>query len=231
MNTDFPKMSVTHKIKQAIAYVKFAKEPVNSMDLKLWQDLDSTLTEISKDKSVRGIIFYSGLKREIFTAGNDLMELYAPKTSPERYEKFWSVSNKVLAQILGSPLVTLAAVNGSCPAGGCCLALACDFRLASEDVVLGLNETALGIAVPAVWGKLLAYTVGQGKADKMTMFAQLVPAKEALKIGLVDQIVKTRDELLPTAELIVNQVFSLIRCSRFQIWDEVLQRLKTEVNW
>lgn len=199
-------MNVTHKIKQAIAYVRLAKEPVNSMDMKLWSELDQTLTQISNDKSVRGIIFYSGLKREIFTAGNDLGELYAPKTSLERYEKFWSLSNKVLAKILASPLVTVAAVNGNCPAGGCCLALACDYRLASEDVVMGLNETALGIAVPEVWAKLLAYTVGTGKSEKMTMFAQLLPAKEALKVGLVDQLVKSREELLPTAEQIMTQV-------------------------
>ena len=211
-------MSVSLKVKQAIAYVRLAKEPVNSMDLKLWTDLDATLTQIKKDTSVRGIIFYSGLKKDIFTAGNDLGELYAPTTSLERYEKFWALSNKVLAGILESPLITLAAVNGNCPAGGCCLALACDYRIASEDVKMGLNETALGIPVPAVWTKLLAYTVGTGKADKMSMFAQMVSAKDALRIGMVDQLVPTRDELLPTAEMLLVQVIFInqdVENSRF----------------
>ncbi len=57
---------------------------------------------------VRGVIFTSGLAREIFTAGNDLAELYAPKTSLERYTEFWTVSTTFLARLLRSPLVTVS---------------------------------------------------------------------------------------------------------------------------
>jgi 3,2-trans-enoyl-CoA isomerase len=134
------------------------------------------------------------------------MELYAPKTNLERYRRFWTVSNKVLARISGLGLVTIAALNGSCPAGGCCLSLACDFRLASSDVEMGLNETALGIPVPEYWVKLLCTVVGQGKADKMVQFAQMVPAKDGLRIGLVDQIVEKREDLLSEAEKVMGQV-------------------------
>ena len=60
---------------------------------------------------VRGVIFTSGLAREIFTAGNDLAELYAPKTSLERYTEFWTVSSTFLARLLRSPLVTVSALR------------------------------------------------------------------------------------------------------------------------
>ena len=55
------------------------------------------------------MIFTSGLAREIFTAGNDLAELYAPKTSLERYTEFWVVATTFLARLLRSPLVTVSA--------------------------------------------------------------------------------------------------------------------------
>lgn len=68
--------------------------------------------------SVKGVIICSGLKRDLFTAGNDLKELYAPNTSMERYKLFWKTSNRFLARLLISPLVTVAAIRGQCPAGG-----------------------------------------------------------------------------------------------------------------
>jgi 3,2-trans-enoyl-CoA isomerase len=53
----------------------------------------------------------------VFTAGNDLMELYAPRTSRERYRNFWVVSNRVLLKLYKSRLATIAAIRGACPAG------------------------------------------------------------------------------------------------------------------
>ena len=67
---------------------------------------------------IKGVIICSGLKRDLFTAGNDLGELYAPNTSLERYKQFWKTSNACLAHILISPLITISAIRGQCPAGG-----------------------------------------------------------------------------------------------------------------
>ena len=61
---------------------------------------------------IRGVIFTSGLAREIFTAGNDIAELYAPKTSLELYTEFWTVATTFLARLLRSPLVTVSVVQG-----------------------------------------------------------------------------------------------------------------------
>ena len=82
----------------------------------------------------------------------------------------------------------VCAIRGACPAGGCCLALCCDFRVMTDAGHMGLNEVALGIAVPEFWGALMAQRIGAGPADKMLQFARLVPPQEALKLGLVDQV-------------------------------------------
>ena len=67
------------------AVVTLAREPVNTMNYDMWMALLATLEQLEKDGRVRGVIFQSGLKRDVFTAGNDIMELYAPNTSLEKY--------------------------------------------------------------------------------------------------------------------------------------------------
>lgn len=165
-------------LKGSFAILTIKREPVNSMNLDLWEQLLASLDECEKDGKIRGIIITSGLQKSLFTAGNDLMELFAPKTSKERYIKFWKISNLCLAKIYASPLITVAAIDGYCPAGGTCLAMCCDFRVASESVVMGLNEVALGISVPFMWTKLMATLVGVGRMDKLVQNAQMVPSIE-----------------------------------------------------
>lgn len=69
---------------RAWALVSIAKEPVNSFDTALWSALRSTLVKLEGDQSLRGVVIASGLRKDVFTAGNDLKELYAPNTSAER---------------------------------------------------------------------------------------------------------------------------------------------------
>lgn len=95
--------------KYAIVTVK--SEPVNALNLKLWSALLQTLDGLEKQDDVRGVILQSGLQRDLFTAGNDLMELYVPKTTPEQFERFWLTQTTFLARWYRSPLVTLAAVR------------------------------------------------------------------------------------------------------------------------
>ncbi len=104
-------------------------------------------------------------------------------------------------RLLASPLVTIAAVRGHCPAGGCVLALACDARIMTDDGRIGLNEVELGIPVPLYWGRLMASLVGAGKADALLQTAALVPAKQALALGLVDVVVP-RAELMAAAHAV-----------------------------
>jgi 3,2-trans-enoyl-CoA isomerase len=193
-------------IKNQYAIITLQKEPVNSMNLEFWLVLQKEFQALESNPTIRGVLFKSGLERDIFTAGNDLNELYAPKTSESRFIEFWMVQNQFLAHLSKSKLVTVAALNGACPAGGTALGLACDFRIACADTMMGLNETALGISVPPYWVKLMVSVIGQGKTDKLVQFAQMVPAKECLQIGLVDQLVETRKELYPTAEAIIQKV-------------------------
>jgi len=116
------------------------REPVNTMNLEFWNQLSSLLASLEADKSVNGLIICSGLRRDVFTAGNDILELYAPNTSATRYIEFWRVSNLFLTKLYTTRLLTIAAIRGACPAGGCCLSLCCDIRIMTEQGSIGLNE-------------------------------------------------------------------------------------------
>ncbi|KAJ3036056.1 dodecenoyl-CoA isomerase [Rhizophlyctis rosea] len=128
-----------------LAIISIHREPVNSMNKALWQALSDTLTQLEANPSIRAVIFRSGLKRPIFTAGNDINELHARRTTRERYVSFWLLKNQFLARLLRSRLSTAAAIKGACPAAGTCLAMCCDVRIATKDVTMGLNEVRLDL--------------------------------------------------------------------------------------
>merc|ERR1711874_818777 len=132
-------------------------------------------------------------------AGLDIKELHAPSTTEDRLMEFWRTLSQVLSKIYGSRLATCAAVNGACPAGGCCLSLCCDYRVITKEGSMGLNEVALGIPVPKFWCELMANTVGHRAAEKVLLAAAMTPAQQLLEMGMVDAVVMKPEELLPVA--------------------------------
>jgi 3,2-trans-enoyl-CoA isomerase len=90
------------------AIVGLKSEPVNALNLNVWTALTKTLETLENDKSVRGMIISSNLERDIFTAGNDLNELYAPGTSFDRFREFWILQTNFLANLYNTRLATVA---------------------------------------------------------------------------------------------------------------------------
>jgi enoyl-CoA hydratase/carnithine racemase len=160
------------------AVLSLHKAPVNSLDLAMWQALDAALTALEQEPSIAGVIIVSGLQRDVFSAGNDLKELYPPTTTASRYATFWTTSNRFLCRLARSRLATVAAIRGACPAGGCMMSLCCDHRLAVAGGTMGLNEVALGIPVPKYWGLMMARLIGAKAADKLLLTGKMVTTAE-----------------------------------------------------
>merc|ERR1719321_1213546 len=184
------------------AVITLAKEPVNSMDAGLWQQIYDKFIECEKDSTVRGVIFQSGLKKSVFTAGLALTELYAPMTSEEKLHAFWTLLSKTLTAIYGSRMVTIAAISGACPAGGCGLSLCCDYRIITADGQMGLNEVMIGIAVPDTWLPWFLDTVGHREGEKLLLTGKMPKTPELLRLGMVDE---AGEALLPAAEKVMGQ--------------------------
>ena len=172
------------------AVVWLGSEPVNSMTLELWTAMSDTLDFLERDPTVSGAVFASELKKPIFTAGNDIKELHAKSTTKARYAKFWRVQTNFLCRLLRSPLATACAIRGACPAGGCAVALCCDYRVQSLEGTFGLNEVKLGIPVPKYWGKLFVATAKHAPEAELALHrGALLAPQDARTMGLVHEVV------------------------------------------
>eukprot|EP00878_Enallax_costatus_P002436 GHUV01002613.1.p1 GENE.GHUV01002613.1~~GHUV01002613.1.p1 ORF type:complete len:269 (+),score=75.03 GHUV01002613.1:1030-1836(+) len=198
------------------AVITIAKEPVNSFDAAMWAALHAALKAVEADSSMNGVIICSGLQRDVFTAGNDLKELYAPMTSPQQYRTFWEAQSLLLCDLLRSRLATVAAIRGACPAGGCAIAICCDHRVMTDFGMIGLNEVALGIPVPKYWAGVMAQRVGHAAAEKLLLSGTMVKPQRALELGLVDELVRDKSQLMPRAHEIVSSMVKLSAFARAQ---------------
>jgi 3-hydroxyacyl-CoA dehydrogenase/enoyl-CoA hydratase/3-hydroxybutyryl-CoA epimerase len=170
----------------------------NIFDAPTMQNLSEHLDTIETDPSIRGLIVTSA-KKSIFIAGADLKTLLKQAQTGE-LRAFIAEGQKVFNRLAALKVPTVAAIHGACAGGGYELTLACDYRVASNDPAtkIGLPETTLGL-VPA-WGgsTRLPRLVGPDVAAEVILKGKLYGATEALKLGLVDEVV-AREQLLEAA--------------------------------
>ncbi|XP_055936409.1 enoyl-CoA delta isomerase 1, mitochondrial-like isoform X1 [Argiope bruennichi] len=199
-------VNVIQDEKNGTARVMLQKPPVNSLSLEMLNELTSTIKDL-EEKKLRGIIISSDSSR-VFCAGLDITELYKP--SEERLRIFWKAFQTFWKTLYSTPLVTVAAVNGHAPAGGCVMVLSCDHSImVNSDVRIGLNESLLGFAAPK-WVRLLLVNACKNRAAEHALkISKLFTPKEALDFGIVDELVDSSSDLLPKAEEALNQLLKV----------------------
>jgi enoyl-CoA hydratase/carnithine racemase len=172
-------------------------EALNALTVEAMAVLAGRLEEAAKDPATRAVVITGA--GSAFSAGGDLAFLQElPGMPPARvkdivYGTFQRVPRAIRA--MDKPVV--AAVNGAAVGAGCEIAIACDFRIASEKARFGEVWINLG-CVPALGGMfLLPRIVGLAKATELVMTGEIIDAKEALRIGLVNKVVMPPD--LPVA--------------------------------
>ena len=173
---------------------------LNAFNDVLLEELADMLETAEKDTSVKCVVI-TGEGDRAFSAGADITMF--PKATPVKAEEFSRVGQKVFGRIEGMPKPVIASINGFALGGGLELALACDFRVAAEHAELGSPEIGLGL-IPG-WGgtQRLVRVVGLAKAKEMVMLGRKLKAEEALKAGLVTEVVhfdKLRDEVRDLAK-------------------------------
>lgn len=177
-------------------------ERLNAINSDLLQGLIDQLHRAGDDQEIRSVIL-SGSGRA-FCAGEDLKETSAGKTLSQ-----WSREVDALQEIqrvilrLDKPLI--AAVSGYAVGGGLEFALSCDIRIAAEDAVFGFPETGIGLTVTGAGTKLITQIVGLGKAKELIFTGDFIDAAEALRIGLVNQVVG-KDRLLAEARNMCRKI-------------------------
>src|ERR1700756_2647220 len=193
--------NILHEKKNSIAYVTVNRPKVlNALNMATMEELRAVFADIKSDAAIRvAILTASGEKA--FIAGADIGELakHDAVSGKEYTHRGQSVLN--LIENLGKPVI--ACINGFALGGGCEVAMACTFRIASENAKLGQPEVKLGI-IPGYGGtQRLPRLVGKGMAMQLLLTGEMINAQEAHRIGLVNEVVAA-DQLLARAEAIAQ---------------------------
>lgn len=168
-------------------------EKMNALNKEVFTDLDALADEISSNPEIKSAII-TGAGQKAFVAGADISEF-----SGLTKESAMALSKRgqdIFFKIENSPKPIIAAVNGFALGGGCELAMACHFRVASDNAKFGQPEVNLGL-LPGYGGtQRLTHLVGKGKSMELHMTGAMIDAAEALRLGLVNYVVAP-EELLP----------------------------------
>jgi enoyl-CoA hydratase/carnithine racemase len=186
MSTDTPLVQVDRR-DDGVALVTLDNPKVNALSRELLGQLEAAAGGLAADPP--GAVVVTGGDR-VFAAGADIAEF----GGPEEARVVGGGFRRALDAVAAIPRCVIAAISGFALGGGCELALACDLRIASERAKLGQPEILLGIIPGGGGTQRLARLVGPAKAKDLVLTGRQVAADEALRIGLVDEVV-------PPAEL------------------------------
>ncbi|WP_227719712.1 fatty acid oxidation complex subunit alpha FadJ [Yersinia proxima] len=181
-----------------IITVDVVGDKVNTLKAEFAEQIAEILQQAQALSQLQGLVIISG-KQDSFIAGADITMIAACRTAQDA-RILAQKGQSILAQIAAFPVPVVAAIHGACLGGGLELALACHSRICSQDdkTVLGLPEVQLGLLPGSGGTQRLPRLVGVSKALDMILTGRQVRARQALKMGLVDDVVP-QDILLDVA--------------------------------
>ncbi|MDE2069660.1 MAG: enoyl-CoA hydratase/isomerase family protein [Gammaproteobacteria bacterium] len=177
-----------------ILELRLAHSPANALNPALVHALHQAIE--SAGRSGTRALILSGAEG-MFSAGLDVPELL--KLDAAAMGTFWKEFIELLRAIAQSPIPVAAAITGHSPAGGAVLAIFCDTRIAAQgEFKIGLNEVQVGLPVPAVIYAAMQRLLGARQAERLCLHGLLIAPDEALRIGLVDQVLPM-EQVIPAA--------------------------------
>ena len=208
-------------------------EKLNALNKDVFTDLDNVVKEIQTNVQVRSAII-TGAGTKAFVAGADITEFSG--FTKEEAKALAKRGQDVFFRIEQSTKPIVAAVNGFALGGGCELAMACHFRVASENAKFGQPEVNLGL-IPGYGGtQRLTQLIGKGRAIELLISGGMIDATTALQYGLVNYVVPA-DELLNKTKVLLDQVntkapLAVAACIQAAnaVYDETTNGYEAEVN-
>ncbi|MGH3778119.1 MAG: enoyl-CoA hydratase/isomerase family protein [Pseudonocardiaceae bacterium] len=172
-----------------IGTIRMDRPPMNAVSRQVQQGIRSAAQEAAGRADIRAVIVYGGAK--VFAAGADVKEM-AALSAPEVAAQAQDLSSSFTA-VATIPKPTVAAITGFALGGGYELALCCDRRIAGDNAKVGLPEILLGIIPGAGGTQRLPRLIGPARAKELIYTGRFVAADEALRIGMVDEVVAPDD--------------------------------------
>lgn len=166
-----------------IATLLMSRPPTNALTRQLCREIISAAEELGARDDIAAVIVFGG--HEIFCAGDDVAVLQT--LNAEEAAGAAQIGREAVAALSAIPMPTVAAITGYALGSGLTLALAADWRVAGDNVKVGATEILDGF--PPGETTQLARTIGESKAKDLVFSGRFVDGKEALGLGLIDQMV------------------------------------------
>jgi len=163
-----------------VARVTLNKPPLNVMDLAMMEEIDAAFKSLKGDRTTKVIVLAA--QGKAFCAGVDVAD-----HTPERVDGMIKKFDGIFRTLWSLEQPTVAAVQGAALGGGCELAIACDFIVASERAKFGQPEIKVGV-LPPIAALLLPRLIARKKACELVLLGETIDAREAERIGLVNQV-------------------------------------------
>lgn len=178
-------------------------QALNALNTDVLRDLSDAFVFYHQNNAIRGVVI-TGEGEKAFVAGADIKELAS--LSKQQAHELSQKGHHLFQYIADFPKPVVAVVNGFALGGGCELAMACHVRIATENAKFGLPEVNLGL-IPGYGGtQRLAQLVGRAKALELAMTGDMIAAKEAKELGLVNHVVTNKQEGIDLANKMLNKV-------------------------
>jgi enoyl-CoA hydratase/carnithine racemase len=215
-------ISVEHHGK--VVFARLNNGVTNALNPKVVKELERVIKQVKNDAGINGLVLGSS-NEKFFSIGFDIPELL--EMSRDDFRGFYRAFNQVCLDLLTLPKPTVAAITGHAIAGGCILAMCCDYRfIAKGHKLMGLNEVKLGLPVPYLPDRLLHAIAGVCRAREIMESGNLYPSNEALEMGIVDKIlaienvVETAIEHAETLGSLPKVGYEMIKQNRVEMIEE-----------
>jgi enoyl-CoA hydratase len=191
---------------EGIIIIEISREAkLNALNVDTLEELKEAILGLSQNPEVKAAII-TGAGTKAFVAGADISEFQGLNES-DAY-KFSIRGQDIFALIENCHKPIIAVVNGFALGGGCELAMACHFRIASAEAKFGQPEVNLGI-IPGYGGtQRLTQLIGKGRSLELMMTGDMIDARQALEMGLVNHVAKDKSEALTKARILLQKIMT-----------------------
>jgi len=173
-----------------VAIMRLTNGVTNPISLDLIKEISQNLKELKEDPSVCSVVL-TGSNDKFFSIGFDLPNLY--KKGEKEIRTFYRSYNRLCMDLYTYPKPTVAALTGHAIAGGCILAICCDYRvIASGKKLMGLNEIKLGVPVPYPGDVILKQIIGTRYAQMIMEMGEFFGPEQLMQMGMVNQVEKLK---------------------------------------
>ena len=215
-------------INDKLAVITLDRGRSNPINLEMIAELTDTIKSLEGNDEVAGVILAG--KENFFSSGVDLIEVY--DYDEQKIRQFWIDLLDLQTAFFSFKKPLVAAITGHSPAGGCVLAICCDYRvMAQGKYIIGLNEVPVGIVVPDTICENYAFWIGKRKAYQYLLEGKLLTVDEALRDGLIDEVCEP-ENVMEAAERKIRAYMKFNAAtwslSKLNLRGQLISRLKAD---